>query len=203
MPVEIAVGCVCLFAYLLGSIPFGLLIARLRKVDLRSVGSGNIGATNAARALGKKWGLFVLLLDAGKAALPVLICLYYLSALPSLAPWAGWLAAAAAAAAFLGHLYPLFAGFRGGKGVATGFGGFLALEPRAALLGFFVYATTYGLSRISSLGSLLAVLSFPLFLYLTAARMPSYILATGELLLILLRHRENIRRLVARKEQRV
>jgi glycerol-3-phosphate acyltransferase PlsY len=205
---------VCLCAYLLGSIPFGLLIAHFRRVDLRSVGSGNIGATNAARALGKGWGILVLLLDASKAALPAYLCLHLCDSAGAKLAWdrvcgaltpetlAG-LATAAAAAAFFGHLYPLFAGFRGGKGVATALGGFLALEPRAALLGALVYALAYGLTRISSVGSLLGVLSFPLWLYLTDGKRPSYLLSGVMLLFILLRHRDNIRRLLSRKEQRV
>jgi glycerol-3-phosphate acyltransferase PlsY len=207
MGIEVAVLGICLGAYLLGSIPFGLVIARLRRVDLRSVGSGNIGATNAARALGKGWGVLVLLLDAGKAVLPVAACQHYLPRVPLLAPLAtpngGWLAAAAGASAFLGHLYPIWAGFQGGKGVATAFGCFIALEPRAALVSFAIYAVAYGVTRISSVGSLLSVLSFPAWLYLTGAGAPSYALAAGLLVFIVVRHRSNIQRLLARKEGRV
>jgi len=205
MRLELAFTGVCLWAYLLGSIPFGLVIAHLRRVDLRSVGSGNIGATNAARALGKRWGVLVLLLDAGKAVLPVSLCRHFLIHQPPIAgsALATWLPAAAAAAAFLGHLFPIFAHFRGGKGVATAFGAFLALEPRAALLGFLAYAVGYGATRISSVGSLLAVFSFPLWLYLMGAQPPSYGLAAVLLVFILVRHRGNIQRILARKEQRV
>lgn len=211
MGLEVAFLGVCLCAYLLGSIPFGLVIAHVRKVDLRSIGSGNIGATNAARALGKGWGVLVLLLDAGKAVLPVCICQRYLGTLPLFssaglaggAGWGDWLAAAAGGSAFLGHLYPIWAGFRGGKGVATAFGCFISLEPRAALISFAVYALAYGVTRISSVGSLLSVLGFPLFLYLTGGQRPSYVLTGVMVAFILLRHQDNIRRLLARKEQRV
>lgn len=207
MGLEVAFFGVCLCAYLLGSIPFGLVLAHVRKVDLRSVGSGNIGATNAARALGKGWGVLVLLLDAGKAVLPVWLCQRYLGPLPIFnsggGGWSEWLPAAAGGSAFLGHLYPIWAGFRGGKGVATAFGCFITLEPRAALLSFAVYALAYGITRISSVGSLLSVFGFPLFLYLTGGHRPSYVLAGVMLAFILLRHTDNIRRLLARKEQRV
>jgi glycerol-3-phosphate acyltransferase PlsY len=198
-----AIALAILAAYLLGSIPFGLVLARLRHIDLRSVGSGNIGATNAARALGKRLGLLVLLLDAGKAVLPIWLCRRYFGDRPELESQLPWLLCAVGAAAFIGHLLPIFAGFRGGKGVATAFGCFLALEPRAALLSLVVYIAAYGISRISSVGSLVAVGSFPLFLYLTAARQPSYVLAAGLLVLILVRHLGNIQRLLARREPKV
>lgn len=203
MSIPVVVACLCVCAYLLGSIPFGLIVARMCHVDLRRIGSGNIGATNAARALGKGLGLCVLLLDAGKAALPVYLCTHCMGRLPGFAALPKWTPAATALAVFLGHLYPLFAGFRGGKGVATALGGFLVLEPIAALLGCLVYALSYGLTRISSVGSLLGVFLFPLWLYLTAARWPSYALSAVLALFIVWRHRSNIERLLAHKEQRV
>ena len=120
-----------LVGYLCGSIPFGLVIAHFRRVDLRAVGSGNIGATNAARALGKRWAVLVMALDALKATAPVLLC----GALRPDDEAGRWLQVTVAAAAFFGHLYPVFLGFRGGKGVSTAFGAFLGLSPLAALLG--------------------------------------------------------------------
>lgn len=196
---EIRVALWLLFGYLLGSIPFGVLVARRRGIDLRQVGSRNIGATNAARALGRGWGALVLGLDAGKAALPVLLC----GAL-----WAGhpqrlWLQVAVASAAFLGHLYSIFLGFAGGKGVAAAFGAFLALLPQAALLGLMSYALGYGLSRMSSVGSLCAVLLFPLWLYLFDAPRPLWAFCGLVLVLVPYRHRGNIRRLLRREERRV
>jgi len=190
-------------SYLLGSVPFGLVVAHFKRVDLRSVGSGNIGATNAARALGKGWGLIVLLLDAGKAALPVVLGRAYFAGRPEYAAQLDWILAGLAAAAFVGHLLPVFAGFRGGKGVASALGAFLVLQPKAALLGALVYVVAYGATRISSVGSLLAVLSFPLWLYLTSASAPSFALSGLLLLLIVVRHRDNLQRLLARKETRV
>lgn len=186
-------------SYLLGSISFGLVLARLRGVDLRSTGSGNVGATNAARAMGKRWGVLVMVLDALKAVVPLLVG----ASLFAQDPARDTILAAMATAAFLGHLYPVFHGFAGGKGVATAFGIFLTLEPKAALLGFVTYALAYGLSRISSVGSLLAALLFPLWLFLTHARPTSYYLAVGLLLMIVLKHRSNIARLLARSESKL
>lgn len=198
-----AVAIALFLSYLLGSVPFGLVVAHFKRVDLRSVGSGNIGATNTARALGKGWGLIVLLLDAGKAALPVVLGRAYFAGRPEYAAQLDWILAGLAAAAFVGHLLPVFAGFRGGKGVASALGAFLVLQPKAALLGALVYVVAYGATRISSVGSLLAVLSFPLWLYLTSASAPSFALSALLLLLIVVRHRDNLRRLLARKETRV
>lgn len=198
-----AMALAVLVGYLLGSIPFGLLIARLRRVDLRTVGSGNIGATNAARALGKGFGVLVLLLDAGKAYAPVVAAGAYFTAHPEPGAPVAWIQAAIGASAFLGHLFPIFARLRGGKGVATALGAFLALEPRAALAGALVYAVMLGITRISSVGSLSAVLSFPLWLYLFGAKPPSYALAVVLLLGIVAKHHGNIRRLFARSEARL
>lgn len=198
-----AVAIALLLAYLLGSVPFGLVVAHFKRVDLRSIGSGNIGATNAARALGKGWGLFVLLLDAGKAALPVALGRAYFGSRAEYAAQLDWILAGLAAAAFVGHLLPIFAGFRGGKGVASALGGFLVLQPAAALLGAVVFVVVYGATRISSVGSLVAVLSFPLWLYLTSATAPSFALSGLLLVLIVVRHRDNLQRLLARKESRV
>jgi glycerol-3-phosphate acyltransferase PlsY len=194
-----AIFCALLLAYLCGSISFGLVLARVRRVDLRSVGSGNIGATNAARALGKRWGLLVLVLDAAKAAIPLWLAGSYFAGDPR----RDWIRVGMAGAAFLGHLYPIFSRFRGGKGVATALGAFLALEPRAAGLGFLTYALAYGVTRISSVGSLCAVVSFPLWLYLVGARRPSYVLAGGLLLGIVATHRGNIARLWRGQEKKL
>jgi glycerol-3-phosphate acyltransferase PlsY len=152
--------------YLCGSVPFGLVIARARKVDLRAVGSGNIGATNAARALGRGYGLLVLLLDALKATGPVLLAERYFAADPR----QPWIVVAVAAAAFVGHLWPVFARFQGGKGVATALGCFVAIAPLPALCGALTWVVLFGVTRISSVGSLGAVVLFPVWLYLFSCR---------------------------------
>jgi glycerol-3-phosphate acyltransferase PlsY len=158
--------------YLCGSVPFGLVIARARKVDLRAVGSGNIGATNAARALGRGYGLLVLLLDALKATGPVLLAERYFAADPR----QPWIVVAVAAAAFVGHLWPVFARFQGGKGVATALGCFVAIAPLPALCGALTWVVLFGVTRISSVGSLGAVVLFPAWLYLFSAGPPVYAL---------------------------
>lgn len=194
-----AVLLLILVGYLCGSIPFGLVIAHVRRVDLRAVGSGNIGATNAARALGKGYGLLVLVLDALKATGPILLAERCLASHPD----KQWIVVGVAAAAFIGHLLPVFARFAGGKGVATALGCFVAIAPWPALCGAATWLVLFGLTRISSVGSLGAVLMFPLWLYLFSASPPVYALAGLFLLLILWRHRGNIARLWSRKEQRL
>ena len=187
-------------AYLLGSIPFGVVVARARGVNLRQVGSGNIGATNAARALGKGLGGVVLLLDALKGFVPVLLARLLLAR----APYGECLLATTALAAFLGHLFPVFYGFRGGKGVATALGVFLALSPLAALGALVVYALVYAVTRTSSLGSLSAAVAFvPLLYFLSARSRVLLALAVLLVLMIFASHRENIRRLLRREEGKV
>src|SRR5215470_1171175 len=132
--------------YLLGSIPFGLLLTRAAGLgDIRSIGSGNIGATNVLRTGNKKLAAATLLLDAAKGAVDVLIARYVLGETPAMI---GGLAA------FLGHIFPVWLGFKGGKGVATAFGVIAVLQPWAALAGFLAYALVFAIFRVSSLGSL-------------------------------------------------
>lgn len=186
-------------AYLCGSVPFGLVLARLRRVDLRAVGSGNVGATNAARALGRGLGALTLFLDAAKAVVPLYVAE---QVLPSGAdkPW--WVVSVALCA-FLGHLFPCLAGFAGGKGVATALGIFLYLSPMATLLGVLVWLLLFAWTRISSVGSLGAVCAFPVWLVLLKAETPLLVLSVVLLLLILVRHRQNLVRLWNRTEQKL
>ncbi len=183
--------------YLLGSIPTGYLVARaVRGVDVRAVGSGNVGATNVARAAGVRPALLVLVLDAGKGALAVLLA-------GALVPGAPLVQALAGLGAFLGHVAPVWLGFRGGKGVATALGVLAVLVPAAALAGVLAYALVFLWTRISSLGSLTAT---PVAVA-AAARWPGTRLAVGLtttlMLAILWTHRGNIRRLWRRVERRL
>jgi glycerol-3-phosphate acyltransferase PlsY len=179
-------------AFALGSIPTGVIVARARGVDLRKVGSGNIGATNVGRALGKGWAIFVLVADALKGYVPTALA-------PRWIPPLG--VAAVGVAAVLGHMFSVFLKGRGGKGVATSLGAALALAPLAALCSAGVYLVLYAAFRISSLGSLVAVTVFPLALWLTGDRERVHYLFAGVLaVLVIARHKENIRRLLRREE---
>lgn len=189
-----------LAAYLLGSIPFGLLIGKRRGVDVRTTGSGNIGATNVARSVGKKLGALVLLLDALKGALPV-IGLRVAAAQGVSVPPA--VVAAVALAAIVGHCYPVWLRFRGGKGVATALGVFLAVDPAAAGVGVGVFALLYLAFRVVSLGSVTAAIAIPTFLAL-AGRPPAIIgLGVAGALIVIVKHRGNLARLLRREELKV
>lgn len=198
-------------AYLIGAIPFGFLVARLRGVDILQVGSGNIGATNVGRVLGKKFGILVFVLDFLKGALPTLGAgLLAQRHAAELGPWLGGdgLPVLAGLAAFLGHLFPVYLRFKGGKGVATGAGVVLVLVPFAALAALITWVAVVFLSRYVSLASLAAALA------LVAMRLTSpnafdseratltwfCIIAAA---LIFVRHRSNIARLLEHKENKI
>jgi glycerol-3-phosphate acyltransferase PlsY len=185
----------CAAAYVAGSIPFGMLVARAKGIDLRQVGSGNIGATNVARAMGKGWAIAVLVADAAKGFVPVWLSLRF--GLPA------WAIAAAGGAAIIGHMFTVFLRGRGGKGVATSLGVALALSPLSALIGFGAYVVVFATTRLSSLGSLVGIWTFAvLFLLREQAARPVMGLALGAVSLVTLRHRENIARLVRGEEKR-
>jgi glycerol-3-phosphate acyltransferase PlsY len=185
-------------AYLLGSVPFGYLLVRLvRHQDIRAIGSGNIGATNVLRSGAKGLGLATLLLDLGKAFAAVWIARL-------LAPGNFDLATATAVAAVLGHCYPVWLRFRGGKGVASALGVFLALTWPSALSILSVFIVIVALTRYVSLASIIAAASLPFFaLYFVPQRSP--IAVSGFLFitfLIIAKHHQNIRRLMAGTENR-
>ena len=180
-------------SYLAGSVPFGLLIAKAAAgKDVRTVGSGNIGATNVARAAGRVAAALTLLFDALKGLLPAALAA---RALPE--PWAP---AACGVAAVIGHCYPIWLRFRGGKGVATGLGVALALAPIAAVCGAAVWILLYKLLRISSVGSLAGVATS---LVVAAATAPRWSIAglAAIAALVVIRHRPNLERLLRRKER--
>jgi len=190
-------------AYLAGSIPFGVLFARARGVDIQKEGSGNIGATNAARVLGKRVGALVLLCDAAKGALPLLGARWLLPAYLPEGRWT-WGVAAVGIAAFVGHLAPPWLRFRGGKGVATGFGVMLALSPLPALVAGAVFVAVYAAWRIASLGSLLAATTFAPALWFFGPRDDAFLaMAAAMWVLIVIKHRGNIGRMLRRSENKV
>jgi glycerol-3-phosphate acyltransferase PlsY len=180
-------------AYLVAGIPVGLLIGLARGVDLRASGSGNIGATNAVRALGKRLGLLVFALDVIKAAVPVAAAVHRFGDYPD-GPTS---IALISAAAILGHVFPIYLKFAGGKGVSCAFGVFLVLAPKAALIGLLVYLQTLWLTRISAIGSLTAALVIVGAAWLDPSVPFAYVvLAAGLAGLIWERHRQNLERVL-------
>jgi glycerol-3-phosphate acyltransferase PlsY len=185
----------CVAAYIAGSIPFGLVVARAKGIDLRAVGSGNIGATNVARALGRKWAIAVLIADAAKGFVPVALG-KRLGLPPEVVALAGL-------SAIIGHMFTIFLRGRGGKGVATSLGVALALSPLAALCGLGLYLAAYLLLRYSSVGSLLGIWSFPVFATLLGGMpQPYLVLATVAAVLVTVRHHKNIQRLLRGQEKK-
>jgi glycerol-3-phosphate acyltransferase PlsY len=183
--------------YLLGAIPFGLVISKMVGVDVRTQGSRNIGATNVNRVLGKKLGFVTLICDCLKGLLPMYAASLFLpeSATKEL------LVAITGVMAVVGHMFPVYLKFRGGKGVATGLGVFLYLSPPAIGLSLVVFVLTVALTGFVSAGSLLASGLIPLWCYLLGASNTTIIAAAGVALLIWLKHHENINRLVRGQEK--
>ncbi|MFQ5717218.1 MAG: glycerol-3-phosphate 1-O-acyltransferase PlsY [Nitrospinales bacterium] len=181
-------------AYLLGSIPCGVLVARSRNVNIRGHGSGNIGATNVARTLGKKEGALTLLGDCSKGFLAAGIASRFLES-PSEIALAGFMA-------FIGHLFPLFLKFKGGKGVATGLGVFMVLTPLAVLSAAAVFALVLIATGYVALSSMLSALALVLFCILFKMPLPYIYAAMAVAALIIQKHRGNIERLWAGTEPR-
>ena len=197
---------VCLaLGYLCGSLPWGLWLGRAFKgVDVRTLGSGNLGATNVYRSLGRGIGVATLLLDIAKGALPV--WLVPSSSLGAAFPGGpAWCAIAVGFAAVAGHVWTFLAGFKGGKGVATTVGVLLALSPPAFGVFMAVFVLTLLLTRYVSLGSIFGSVAFTVALARFSAggvRSPAFLLGTLLAALVVVRHRENIGRLVRGKEHR-
>lgn len=201
-------------AYFLGSIPFGYILVRLfLKQDIRTTGSGNIGATNVARSGAKGLALATLLLDAGKGALAVIIAqMFGARVLERYSPITqpisqsiAYITALAALFAVAGHIFPVWLKFKGGKGVATAVGAFSVLAPKAVLVVVIIFAVVLALFRYVSLASMAAAALFPFVAYLLYRHMRSpYISAamSAACALIITKHHQNIRRLIAGTENR-
>lgn len=193
-----------LASYLLGAIPFGLLIGRMRGVDVRTVGSRNIGATNVLRTVGKPWGIATFALDALKGFIPAFVFPYYGQV------WGGEFHSmelarlAGGAAAILGHNFPVYLRFRGGKGVATSAGALLGIAPLAVAVGLAVWALFFFTLRYVSLASIAAAVSVPIVGWVWYRGSGWIVPAALTLLaaLVILRHRANIRRLLDGTESR-
>ena len=192
-------------AYLLGSIPFGYLLVRLvHKQDIRTTGSGNIGATNVLRSGAKGLGIATLLLDCLKGAVAVLLAFGIARHAGFTRPAAFDLASAAAVAAVLGHVFPVWLRFRGGKGVATALGVFLVLSPTILLLAILIFAAVFALTRYVSLASILSAAAIPVGALLSIPMRGPLLLAAffGIPLLVIIKHHTNIRRLLSGTESR-
>ncbi|HBG05890.1 MAG: acyl-phosphate glycerol 3-phosphate acyltransferase [Geobacteraceae bacterium GWC2_58_44] len=181
-------------AYLLGSVPTGLLLAKALGVNIRESGSGNIGATNVYRTIGRKLGILTLVGDCLKGLIPVLI-----------AKWLGlpdvWIAAIGLAA-LLGHVFTVFLGFKGGKGVATALGVFLGTAPLSVLLALVIFALVLYIWRYVSLASIVAAALIPGIMLLMGGKQELVIMALAIAAVVIFRHRENIARLRAGTESR-
>lgn len=195
-----------LIAYLLGSIPTGFLVAKARGVDIRTVGSGNIGATNVFRILGKAAGVFVLVVDAAKGWLAVFVVAKLVSGW--FYPEAGssaleWFRLCAGIAAILGHNYTCWLHFKGGKGIATSAGVLVALVPKPLLVVLAIWIIIFALSRYVSLASIVAALSLP-FAAWAFGETRTIILVTAALAaLAIYKHKANIQRLINGTENRI
>lgn len=184
-----------LFAYLVGSTPIGVLLARLKGKDPRKVGSGNIGATNVMRAAGKMLGIVTLFGDILKGLIPMLLAVYLEE--PKI------IIALVGLSVFLGHLFPVFLKFKGGKGVATGVGVYLAISPPAILISFMIFVIVFIIWKYVSLGSLIGSGIVPFSLYLMKAP-PEYIaLSLLVTFCVFIKHKDNIKRLMAGTENKV
>lgn len=202
-------------AYFLGSVPFGYLIGKAHGKDLRKIGSGNIGATNAARVLGKKWGYVCFLLDVSKGLIPMLLVPAFGHVNNQSDPVTLTLWLLVGCAAILGHIFPIFLGFKGGKGVATSLGIVLGLWPYYTLCGitaFLIWIIVVLIWKYVSLASIVAAISFPIILTVLALLINSWqfsqlwplislsVLMSG---LVILRHKSNIKRLLAGSESKI
>ena len=178
-----------ILGYLLGSIPSGWLAGRwLKGIDLREIGSGSTGATNVLRQVGKGPALVVFLIDVGKGAAAVLLA----RALGR----GDWIQVLAGLTALAGHIWPVWLGFKGGKAVATGLGLFLGLAWPVGLASFGVFLAVFSLSRYVSLASVLAAISLPLLMAAGTSSNANLVVALVAMLLVLWRHRSNIKRLI-------
>ena len=203
----ISIFFVSLLSYLVGSVPFGLVLGKLVKgVDLRDFGSGNIGATNAGRVLGAKWGLVCLFLDALKGLVPV-------ATLPGLfldasSPLFPHCQVVSGIFTIIGHMFPCWLGFRGGKGVATSLGVLIMLSPWSVLAAAAVFFTVFAVSRVVSLSSMCAAIAFGVVELCRLSPFPfseaNWSRAAFAIMvpvLILVQHRSNIRRLITGQEE--
>jgi len=184
-----------IFAYLIGSIPVGVILGKMKGIDPRKTGSGNIGATNVMRAGGKALGIITLLGDAAKGFVPVAVATvlnadYLTIAIVGLA-------------VFLGHVFSIFLGFRGGKGVATALGVYIAIRPLVILGAFIIFIIVFMIWRYMSLASIVGAIVVPIGLYLVKAPCEFIVMAGIIGIIVIIRHKENISRLIKGTENKL
>lgn len=189
-----------ILAYLYGSIPFALVVGRLfYKTDVRNFGSGNLGGTNTGRVLGKKAGVLVILLDASKALIVMFLTRY----LCTLMPINEDLPYICALFCVIGHCYPIFANFKGGKAVSTAIGFFMAVNPIGAILALVVFFIVLKISKYVSLASVIASLSVLVSTPLLSISLTGKLATAGIILLLVYRHRENLKRVRQGTESKI
>jgi glycerol-3-phosphate acyltransferase PlsY len=193
MPIKILY---ILLTYLCGSVPFAYIVAKAKgKVDIRTIGSGNSGAANVFREIGKDAGVITLTADILKGFIPV----YFARVIDNSFSYS----IAVAATAIVGHIFTIFLKFKGGKGVATGFGVFSALMPLPSLIALSIFGLVFVLSRYVSLGSICAIISLPLTSYFLGYDTKLVIFTFAAMFLIIYRHRTNIKRLIKKSENKL
>jgi acyl phosphate:glycerol-3-phosphate acyltransferase len=183
------------FAYLIGSIPVGVILGKMKGIDPRKTGSGNIGATNVMRAGGKALGIITLLGDAAKGFIPVILARVF--------GFDVLIIAIVGLAAFLGHIFPIFLRFKGGKGVATALGVYIAIRPLVILGAFIIFIIVFLLWRYVSLASLIGAIVVPIGLYLVKAPYEFVVMAGLIGIIVIIRHKENISRLIKGTENKL
>jgi glycerol-3-phosphate acyltransferase PlsY len=193
--------------YLLGSFPAGYFAGRLAGVDIRGVGSGNIGATNVLRVLGKRWGYPVFLIDAFKGFAAVRLAFVFVTYYPDAKPYSEYFAILAAIMSVAGHSFPVWLRFKGGKGVATSAGAIIGLMPLAVPLVFLVWVLVFETTRYVSLASIVAAIALPIIVTLLARwkfvdTWAMIYFSIAIMFLVLWRHRSNCSRLLNGTEQR-
>jgi glycerol-3-phosphate acyltransferase PlsY len=181
-----------ILAYLLGSVPFGFVIAKTKGVDIRQYGSGNIGTSNVARVLGKKAAILTLLGDGLKGLLPVVLTKMFIDA-------DGWIIAVGLAT-IIGHNWPIFLKFRGGKGVTTTYGAYLGIAWLPGLLTILSWMIVTAKTKKSSVAALASALCAPIFALLLNVAFPILLFAVLGMALIYIRHIDNIKRIIAGTE---
>ncbi len=191
----ILLGALVTTAYLIGSIPTGLILGKLYGIDVRTEGSGNIGATNLYRTVGRKVGIVTLIGDCCKGMIPVLVVKYNSMVPAEYAVWVGL-------AAFCGHVFSVFLKLKGGKGVATALGVFLALAPLALAAAVGIFAVCMFIWRYVSLGSICAAATMPIAVALLGGSRILLLVTSVIALIVIIRHHENIRRLMTGSENK-